>query len=318
MAHKPGIVSLFLTLIAGVAWSLALPTGSIEFLAEKPAYSASVPPEFEILARRGHLTITAHTQSARHEERLKQVVSENFPDQTVQFAFRPLGVAPDWWENATAELITALAEVDSPGGKLHGSSVQIRGVLTHSASLEQGLKPLRRALPETADFDVRYLELQPGVTARALCERQFATIDPGAVKFEESGTDVRESAFPALDRIVALADACRDSTVIVTGHTDSSGNEEWNRQLSRARAETVARYLGDRGIDRERLVVIGAGSSLPVADNATRYGRSLNRRIEIRLSSKDPVPYSGDVSLTSSISNSSVALGGTGGLPRAP
>jgi outer membrane protein OmpA-like peptidoglycan-associated protein len=318
LARKPGILTLFVTLIGGVSWSLALPTGSNEFLAEQPAYSASVPPEFEIRARRGNLTITAHTQSARHEERLKQVVSENFPNQAVRFAFRPLGVAPDWWEDATAELITALAEVDSPGGKLHGNSVQIRGVLRHSLSMEQDLKPLRQAMPGTADFDIRFIALQAGVTARALCERPFATIDPGAVKFEESGTDLRESAFPVLDRIIALADACRDSTVSITGHTDSSGNEEWNRQLSRARAETVARYLADRGIDRQRLVVIGAGSSLPVADNATRYGRSLNRRIEIRLSSKDPDRYSGVVSLTSSISNSSVALGGTGGLPRAP
>lgn len=318
MARKPGIFTLFLTLIAGVAWSLVLPTGSSEFLAGKPAYSASVPPEFEILARRGNLIITAHTQSARHEEQLKQVVAENFPDQNVQFTFRPLGVAPDWWENATAELITTLAEVDSPGGKLHGSSVQIRGVVMHDSSLEPGLNSLRQALPETADYDIRFFELQPSVSARALCERQFATIDPGAVKFEESGTDLRESAFPVLDRIIALADACRNSTVSITGHTDSSGHEEWNRQLSLARAETVARYLGDRGIDRERLVIIGAGSSLPVADNSTRYGRSLNRRIEILLSSKNPVPYSGDASLTSSISNSSVALGGTGGLPRAP
>ena len=309
---------MILTLVTGVAWSLALPTGSSEFPAENPAYLASVSPEFEILARRGNLTITAHTQSARHEDHLKRVVAEKFPDQNVEFAFRPLGVAPDWWENATAELITALAKVDAPGGRLHGSSVQIRGVVMHDSSMEPGLHSLRQALPDTADFDIRFFELQAGATAQALCERQFARIDPGSVQFEESGTDLRESAFPALDRIVALADACRDSTVSITGHTDSSGNEEWNRQLSRARAETVARYLADRGIDQQRLVVIGAGSSLPVADNTTRYGRSLNRRIEIRLSSKDPDRYSGVVSLTSSISNSSVALGGTGGLPRAP
>ena len=309
---------MLLTLITGVAWSLALPTGLSEFLAGNPAYSASVPPEFEIMARRENLIITAHTQSARHEERLKQVVAETVPAQNVQFTFRPLGVAPDWWENATAQLITALGEVDSPGGKLHDNSVQIRGVVMHDSSMERGLNSLRQALPETADFEIRFVELQAGMTARALCERHFATIDPGAVKFEESGTDLRESAFPALDRIIALADACRDATVSITGHTDSSGNEEWNRQLSLARAETVARYLDDRGIDRERLVVIGAGSSLPVADNSTRYGRSLNRRIEIRLSSKVPAPYSGDANLTSSISNSSVALGGTGGLPRVP
>lgn len=278
---------MFLTLVAGVAWSLALPTGSSEFLAEKPAYSAFVVPEFEIAAWREKLTITGHTQSRKHEERLKRAVSGHFPDQNVEFVFRPLGVAPDWWEKATAELVAALAEVDSPGGKLHGSSVQIRGVMADKSLFEPALKPLRRVLPNASDFDIRFVELEPGATTRTLCERQFAAIKPGPVNFKESGTELRDSAFPALDRIATLADACRDSTISITGYTDSSGNEEWNKQLSLARAETVARYLGNRGVNRERLVVVGAGSSLPVADNSTRYGRSLNRRIEISLASKD-------------------------------
>jgi outer membrane protein OmpA-like peptidoglycan-associated protein len=82
--------------------------------------------------------------------------------------------------------------------------------------------------------------------------------------------------------VVVLADACREATVTITGHTDSSGSENWNRQLSLARAGAVAAYLDARGIAKERLVITGAGSSLPVADNATRYGRSINRRIEIQ------------------------------------
>jgi len=287
LAHKPRISTVFLILVAGVAWSLPLPTGSSELPTAEPAYRASVPPEFDIAARRGMLTITGHTQSARHEERLKQAVSEHFPDQPVQFRFQPLGVAPDWWESATAELIVALAAMDSPGGKLRGSSVHIRGIVANKSAVEPGLNPLRQVLPDAADFDIRFLEVRPGVTGRTLCERQFATIEPGPVKFEESGTKLRKSAFPALDRVVALANACRDSTVSITGHSDSSGNEDWNRQLSLARARTVASYLGDRGVSQERFVVVGAGSSLPIAENSTRYGRSLNRRIEIRLSSED-------------------------------
>jgi outer membrane protein OmpA-like peptidoglycan-associated protein len=256
-------------------------------LVDEPAYSASDPPEFEIAAWRGKLTITGHTQSAKHEERLKRAVSEHFPGQVAQFTFRPLGVAPDWWETATAELITAIARVESPGGKLRGSSVRIRGVVASKSTVTPALEALQQALPDATDFDVRLAQFQPNVTARTLCERQFAALKPGPVKFEESGTELRASAFPELDRIVALADACRDSTVSITGHTDSSGNEEWNRQLSLARAEMVANYLGTRGVNQERLVVVGAGSSLPVADNSTRYGRSLNRRIEIRLASKN-------------------------------
>ena len=320
MRSKRRNSAAFLALVTAVAWSLPLQTGSGKFLAEKPAFSGSafITPEFEIATWREKLTITGHTQSAEHEERLKRVVSEYFPDQKIEFVFRPLGVAPDWWTGATSELITALADVASPGGKLHGSSVRIRGVVANKSLLEPALKPLRQALPDASDFDIRFVEFEPGVSTRALCERQFEAIKPGPVYFKESGTELRDSAFPALDRIATLADACRDSKISITGHTDSSGNEEWNRQLSLARAETVAHYLDNRGVNPERLVVVGAGSSLPVADNSTRYGRSLNRRIEVRLALNDQAPYSGAVSLTSSISNNSVALGGTGGLPRVP
>jgi len=320
LRSKPRSYAAFLALVTAAAWSLPLQSGSGNFLTEKPPFprSAFVAPEFEIAAWREKLTITGHTQSEKHEERLKQAVAEYFPGQKAEFKFRPLGVAPDWWASATAELITALAEVDSPGGRLYGSSVQIRGVVANKSLFEPAMKPLRQALPDASDFDVRFVEFKPGVSTRTLCERQFGAMEPGPVNFKESGTELRDSAFPALDRIATLADACRDSTISITGHTDSSGDEEWNRQLSLARAETVAHYLDNRGVNPERLVVVGAGSSLPVADNSTRYGRSLNRRIEIRLALKDQAPYSGAVSLTSSISNNSVALGGTGGLPRVP
>jgi OOP family OmpA-OmpF porin len=289
LRSKPRTSAAFLALVTAVAWSLPLQSGSGKFLTEKPALSGSafVAPEFEIATWRKKLTISGHTQSEKHEEQLKQAVSEHFPDQKVEFIFRPLGVAPDWWASATAELITALAEVDSPGGKLHGSSVQIRGIVANKSLFDPALKPLRQVLPDASDFDVRFVEIRPGVSTRTLCERQFAAIKPGPVNFKESGTELRDSAFPELDRIATLADACRDSTISITGHTDSSGNEEWNSQLSLARAETVAHYLDNRGVNPERLSVVGAGSSLPVADNSTRYGRSLNRRIEIRLALKD-------------------------------
>jgi OOP family OmpA-OmpF porin len=116
--------------------------------------------------------------------------------------------------------------------------------------------------------------------SRALCARAYANHKPGPVTFDESTTTFRSSAVPVLLRIVALANTCRSAAILITGHTDSSGDERWNVRLSLARAEAVADYLEQRGIAAERLIATGAGSSLPIADNATRYGRSLNRRIE--------------------------------------
>ena len=114
----------------------------------------------------------------------------------------------------------------------------------------------------------------------ALCARAFANHAAGPVNFEESATTFRSSAVPVLQRIVALANACRNAAITITGHTDSSGDERWNVQLSLARAKAIADYLVEQGIAPERLIATGAGSSSPVADNTTRYGRGLNRRIE--------------------------------------
>lgn len=123
----------------------------------------------------------------------------------------------------------------------------------------------------------------------ALCTRALANHDAGPVNFEESKTVFRSSAVPVLQRIVALANVCRNAAIAITGHTDSSGDERWNVRLSLARAEAIAAYLAEQGIAPERLIATGAGSSSPVADNTTRYGRGLNRRIEFAF-----IPGEGD------------------------
>ena len=114
-----------------------------------------------------------------------------------------------------------------------------------------------------------------------MCRRAFSSYDAGTIAFEQSTDRFRQSAIPELDRLVALVDACRQGKVRVTGHTDASGNEAANHALSLQRANAVIDYLVVRGIDADRLLSRGAGAGEPVADNSTRYGRSLNRRIEI-------------------------------------
>jgi OOP family OmpA-OmpF porin len=68
----------------------------------------------------------------------------------------------------------------------------------------------------------------------------------------------------------------------VEGHTDDVGSEEYNRELSRERAQSVHRYLLGQGVPPERLdAVVGYGESRPVASNDTSEGRQRNRRVEI-------------------------------------
>ncbi len=145
--------------------------------------------------------------------------------------------------------------------------------------------------PVTNPIDFATTNSEGAADIAALCERAFANHSTGPVKFDESATTFRSSAIPVLQRIIALANACRNATIKITGHTDSSGDERWNVHLSLARAEAVADYLVRHGIAAERLITTGAGSSSPIADNATRYGRGLNRRIEFEFTpGKQPAP----------------------------
>ena len=273
-----------LLLLCGIAWSLPMQSGRGDSEPEPtPGYSAIDPATFRVTAYRGKLELSGHTSSRRHEQWLERAAAKHFPRRERQFEYRPLGVVPDWWDEATVELLALLAATASPSARLEQDELRIRAIVGDKAAAQSRLRGLRDVLPAAMDIDIELTEIDTSVSSAALCQQQFSKIEPGPVAFEESGTAMRASAYPVLDRIVALADACRDSTISITGHTDSTGSEAWNRQLSLARARAVARHLEKKGIDAGRLIVAGAGSSDPVADNATRYGRGKNRRIEFKL-----------------------------------
>ena len=303
-------------LVAGSVY--ALPTQVDSSGATGAASAGYVPAAFQVTARRGALAITGHTASGRHESHLRRLAGRHYPDHELRVAFSPLGLVPDWWEEATMALLATMASATSPSVELTEETLTVSALAADTAALEVRLEAIRPLLPEAVSTRWQILPRGPAVTARELCRLQFGEFEPGPIYFEESGTRLRTSAFPELDRIIMLADTCRDASVTITGHTDASGDETFNRQLSLRRARAVASYLAERGILTDNMITVGAGSSMPVADNGTRYGRSLNRRIEVRFSYDDESVASGEVSLTSSISNSSVAFGGTGGLPRSP
>jgi outer membrane protein OmpA-like peptidoglycan-associated protein len=71
--------------------------------------------------------------------------------------------------------------------------------------------------------------------------------------------------------------------VEVAGHTDSSGSDQYNQQLSQRRASAVAGYLGSHGVNSQRLLTVGAGESYPIASNDTESGRAANRRVEMTI-----------------------------------
>lgn len=71
--------------------------------------------------------------------------------------------------------------------------------------------------------------------------------------------------------------------MLIVGHTDSTGPEEYNQRLSERRAEAAAAFLMEQGIRPSHIRTLGKGESEPVASNDTPEGRQLNRRVEIAI-----------------------------------
>ena len=268
-------------LILGIAWTIPTQIDRRDSVNETSI--ASIAPGFELRVRRGGLYLGGHTSSAHHEQRLLAAADRYYPGHALETRFVPLGPLPDWWEAATLELLAGLPATLLPSARLSSNSLSVEALARDRFFAERRLATLREVLPEEVEVLLRVEDAGPDIEAQRLCERVYARFTHKQIRFEESGTVMLTSAYPVLDRVAALADACRNAHLMIVGHTDSSGDETQNKALSLARAQAVADWLEDRGIDSARISTIGAGSSEPVADNATRYGRSLNRRIEIRL-----------------------------------
>jgi len=88
------------------------------------------------------------------------------------------------------------------------------------------------------------------------------------------------SSYKILDQVINLLKLNKKITLKVCGHTDNTGNIDYNKKLSLARAESVALYLISKGIEKTRISYAGYGDTTPVATNETEEGKAKNRRVE--------------------------------------
>jgi outer membrane protein OmpA-like peptidoglycan-associated protein len=104
---------------------------------------------------------------------------------------------------------------------------------------------------------------------------------PGNVLFASGKAMLLSGAQSSLNQVADALKDQRNAAITIEGHTDSTGSDVTNLELSRARAESVAAYLTSRGLPKEQITTNGLGPSRPVATNDSPEGRATNRRVEI-------------------------------------
>jgi outer membrane protein OmpA-like peptidoglycan-associated protein len=112
------------------------------------------------------------------------------------------------------------------------------------------------------------------------------TFDSG-ILFDVNKSTLTTTARGNVDKLSQILNKYPDTNILVEGHTDATGTDEYNQKLSEQRAAAVATYAKGAGVDAARFTTVGYGEKQPIADNATTEGKSANRRVEIAIFAND-------------------------------
>jgi outer membrane protein OmpA-like peptidoglycan-associated protein len=173
---------------------------------------------------------------------------------------------------------TAGAAVGAGIGKATGKNTAVAAIIGAAVGGAAGAYIGKQMDKQAEEMD-RDLE---GARIERVGEGIKITFDSG-ILFDVNKADLRPAAQTNLQNLATILNKYPDTNVLVEGHTDSTGSDEWNLELSKMRAESVSHYLTQLAVDSGRFSIMGYGEAQPVASNDTAEGRQENRRVELAI-----------------------------------
>ena len=167
-----------------------------------------------------------------------------------------------------AEKGTGKYLVSLPAGKNYGLNVNAEGYLFNSLNFN---------IPDSAGYQEYYkiiLMSKIKIGESIILRNIFFDFDKATLRDESTAE---------LERLYKILVDNPTIKVEISGHTDSEGSDDYNLDLSDRRAESVVKYLSEKGIDSGRMIWKGYGETVPIATNETAEGRQENRRTEFKI-----------------------------------
>ena len=273
-----GVVALILLAVVCIPGHLSSPRPVVT-----PAtFHASVEQGSLVLRgslpnERSKLTILeqAHALSAKTRMR---VVDQFTVDKQVKAAV---------WVEQVPQLLPILGLMAKRGSIIiDGRSLVVTGQVPghrEKAEVLQAVAPAIRAGLRIEDRVVVMPPTSPASAAVPLPALQLLlnqVLEKSSIEFEPKSAVISAKGLVALDQIIALLRKAPDTPIEIAGHTDNTGEAEYNMQLSRRRAEAVKQYLTSHGLTNP-LTTIGYGSTRPLSRGKQQSGLQRNERIEL-------------------------------------
>ncbi len=124
----------------------------------------------------------------------------------------------------------------------------------------------------------------PGAEVERVDDGIVVTFDESSgVYFDTNKYNINSASQATLNKLIGVFKEYPDTNILVVGHTDSQGSEEYNMTLSKNRAYAVTNYLSNNGISNGRLTTNWFGETQPMHDNSTAAGRAKNRRVNVAI-----------------------------------
>jgi outer membrane protein OmpA-like peptidoglycan-associated protein len=122
----------------------------------------------------------------------------------------------------------------------------------------------------------------PGAVVERVGEGIQVTFDSGLL-FDYDSDRIKPAAAENLRNLARSLNNYPNTDLVIVGHTDNIGSDDYNADLSQRRSRAAANYLASLGVNPNRLRTFGRGENEPVAENTTDAGRQQNRRVEVAI-----------------------------------
>lgn len=191
-------------------------------------------------------------------------------------------------EGRTAQLNSQKAEAErlarqNQAKRTEEAQKQLEATRAQLADVEAA----RKAAEAQADDAMMRLRLSQAVAMTEKPQETVITV-AGSLLFRNDESALMPAAYPKLDKVAEALKSQGDRKIEIKGYTDSVGATDYNMDLSKRRADSVADYLASKGVDRSKITTQGLGPTNPVARNDTPTGRAQNRRVEVTVRKLEP------------------------------
>jgi outer membrane protein OmpA-like peptidoglycan-associated protein len=256
-----------LVLAAAVATLLSACASTPKTIEELETARAVVP-QVESSPRAG-VAATNISEARKSLDRANSLADKGGKLEDIQFE---ASVASKNAQIANEKILTAQAKEDLDKG-----TAERQAVLTEAREREAQIATdqAQMASERARSLEQELSDLKAKKTDRGI------VVTLGDVLFDTGKATLKPGAYTTIDRLATALKESPDRKVLIEGHTDSVGSDEYNQSLSERRAASVQAALFERGVEASQIATVGKGETTPVAGNDNAAGRQQNRRVEL-------------------------------------